>query len=196
MPPPPPPPGQFPLGQYGYSSWEAGYRGPYEGPAHPPRADGLHTEKVVCFTIFAALYGFGILVSLVIVGAINSMLHGEMGEIFQSGQHAGLPMLTAILWVSVLGETIAAVVWLSLIWFALFGTKIMVKWGCTAWTAIGSLGSLWTVFSPGPITAGEALGPSADVVRRFAVVFALLNLAFSSWFISILYRDAQEIQQG
>jgi len=188
VPPQPPPPGQLPLGQYGYSSWEAGYHDLYEGSAQPRRVGGLHTEKVVCFGIMAGLYALGIILLLVMIGWFYSMFQGELG--------AGEVAIGGLLWGSVLIAVIGAVVWLWLIWFALFGTQTTVKWGCMAWTALGSLGSIWTVLSPGPIMAGEAFGPEADVARGFAVVFALLNLAFSCWFISILYRDAQQMQQG
>jgi len=184
MPPPPPPPGpgQPSHTQYGYSTWEAGYRDLYEGPARGRSGDPLQGEKSLYFGIVAGFAGLRLLA--IITAAIAGSSAGASSP-------AGPGQPVAVVFVDIAAELGS----LWLIWFALYSTQLWAKWGCMGCAALSIISSLIILLSASTIISEARLGPVAGTVTSGLWFFVLLALAFQGWFILILFRDVQQLQQ-
>ncbi len=167
--PPPPPPGSTFYGQNNI------YGSPYES-APPPNTGSLDIEKKIYFGLQVASNLF--LAVMLIIGAGFASSAAGMRELAELDVPPGvIPGIVVIV-------VIAQFLGLALSWFVLFSDQTWIKWTCGGCTALSLLFVLIGMFAP-----------VASAIEGGSNIFSgIIQLALSGWFLSILWRDIQRLQ--
>jgi hypothetical protein len=131
----------------------------------------LHTEKVVYFSLQA----IGFVLLYILVAFALTML----GPVPDVDFNLGLGIFFSI---------ITNLIYMGLLWFVLFGDQVWAKYCCGGCVLLSLLISVPGMFVSAPT------GYNAPGMGVFQIVYILLLIAFNLWFLSILYRDVQQLK--
>jgi hypothetical protein len=147
-------------------------------PDSPASGGSLELEKKIYF-------GIHCLWSLV------SASTGAMAMHWAEVNHGYLPR--GMTWIGP-SFIIAAVVGLAILYWVLFGPELWSKWACAGCTTLGLLISLGNIFGPNTMIGlrmfPQLQGFDDHALHSFVLVTGIMQLLWTSYFISILSRDA------